>query len=60
MKLRIFSLALWGLTAICVTAPMARAQQGPVVRNIEIQYVGPQTVAKEKILANMRTRVGRP
>ena len=60
MKLRIFSLALWGLTAICVTMPTARAQQGPVVRNIDIQYVGAQTVSKEKILANMRTRVGRP
>jgi outer membrane protein insertion porin family len=60
MKLRIFSMALWGLTAMCVTAPMARAQQGPVVRDIEVQYVGPQVVSKEKILANMRTRVGRP
>lgn len=61
MKLRIFSLALWGLTAMCVTIPVARAQQqAPLVRNIEVQYVGPQTVAKEKILANMRTRVGRP
>ena len=40
--------------------PVARAQQGPLVRNIDIQYVGAQTVSKEKILANMRTRVGRP
>ena len=32
----------------------------PVVKSIEIQFVGPQTVSKEKILANMRTRVGRP
>jgi outer membrane protein insertion porin family len=59
MKLRIFSMALWGLTAVCVTAPMARAQQVPLVRDIEVQYVGPESISKEKILANMRTRVGR-
>ena len=34
--------------------------QTPIVRAIEIQYAGPATVSKEKILANMRTRVGRP
>ena len=30
----------------------------PVVKSIEVQFTGPQTVSKEKILANMRTRVG--
>ena len=60
MKLRIFSLALWGISATSLMVSPARAQQGPVVRTIDVQYVGPQTVAREKILANMRTRVGRP
>ena len=32
----------------------------PIVRTIEVQYAGASTVSKEKILANMRTRVGRP
>ncbi len=32
----------------------------PPVRSIEVQFVGPQTVSKEKILSNMRTKVGRP
>ena len=32
----------------------------PIVRSIEVQYAGASTVSKEKILANMRTRVGRP
>ncbi len=32
----------------------------PIVRAIEVQYAGASTVSKEKILANMRTRVGRP
>ncbi len=31
----------------------------PVVRSIEVQYAGASAVSKEKILANMRTRVGR-
>ena len=65
MKLRIFSLALWGATNLCIIAPGVQAQelravQGPTVRSIDVQYVGPQAVSKEKILANMQTRVGRP
>jgi outer membrane protein insertion porin family len=42
--------------------PPAPGAQGsaPIVRSIEVQYAGASTVSKEKILANMRTRVGRP
>lgn len=36
------------------------AGQGPIVRSIEIQYAGPPTVSRERILANMRTAVGKP
>lgn len=36
------------------------APAGPVVRQIEIQYAGPETVSRERILANMRTAVGKP
>ncbi len=62
MKLRVFSFALWGITSLLITMPTARAQQGtpPTVRTIQVEFVGPQTVSKEKILANMRTRVGKP
>jgi len=36
-------------------------QQGPpLIKSIEIQYVGPQTVSKDKILAQMRTKPGQP
>lgn len=38
----------------------APAAGGPVVRSIEVQYAGASTVSKEKLLANMRTRVGKP
>ncbi len=39
---------------------LAQSRQMPNVKSIEIQYVGPETVSKERILANMRTAVGRP
>ncbi len=40
-----------------VQAP-AGAQQGPIVREIDVEYIGPKTVAKSVILSNMRTTVG--
>jgi len=42
-----------------VPGPQAPVQ-GPIVKSIDVQYAGSASVAKEKILANMRTRVGRP
>jgi outer membrane protein insertion porin family len=59
MKFQKLFLTLIGLATLL--APCSSpAQEMPVVRSIEVQFVGPQTVSKEKILANMRTRVGRP
>lgn len=37
-----------------------QAAEGPIVRAIEIQYAGAATVSRERILANMRTAVGKP
>ena len=61
MKLRIFVMALWGLTTLVTTMPTAKAQDAamPMVKSIDVQFVGPETVSREKILANMRTRVGK-
>ena len=42
---------------------LAQAPQpatAPIVRQIDVQYAGAGAIAKEKILANMRTRVGKP
>ncbi len=33
-------------------------ENGPIVREIDIEYIGPKTVAKSVILSNMRTTVG--
>ena len=45
-----------------VTAPDTQAprgtQNGPIVREINVEYIGPKTVAKSVILSNMRTTVG--
>ena len=36
-----------------------RAQQGPpIIRSIDVQYVGPKTISKERVLAQIRTKVG--
>ena len=40
-----------------VQAPVGNGN-GPIVRDIDIQYIGPKTVAKSVILSNMRTSVG--
>jgi outer membrane protein insertion porin family len=58
------------LAALVVSVPGARAQlappaapqapQAPIVRQIDIQYAGPATLSREKILGNMRTAVGKP
>jgi len=63
MKSRIILHGLLAFAALLISQLPVRAQEAPVmplVRSIEIQFVGPQTVSQEKILANMRTRVGRP
>jgi outer membrane protein insertion porin family len=38
----------------------AHGQGAPVIRSIDVQYSGPSTVSKERILAQMRTAVGQP
>jgi outer membrane protein insertion porin family len=38
-------------------APQA-PQRPPIIRSIDVEYTGPGTVSKERILAQMRTKVG--
>jgi outer membrane protein insertion porin family len=39
-------------------APAGGQNNGPIVREIDVEYIGPKTVAKQVILSNMRTTVG--
>ncbi len=50
------------LTACVASAPITWGQEpkAPIVKSIDIQFAGPATVSKERILNNMRTKVGRP
>src|SRR5450432_2519823 len=36
----------------------AQSIEGATITAIEVSYVGPQTVSKDRVLANMRTKVG--
>ncbi len=60
----IAALLILPVAPVALFAPQtARAQEAPampLVKSIEVQFVGTQTVSKEKVLANMRTRVGLP
>src|SRR5216110_1962046 len=51
--------ALLGAVLARAQAPQA-APGPPIIRSIDVQYTGPGTVSKERILAHMRTRVGQP
>jgi outer membrane protein insertion porin family len=51
--------ALLGAGIALAQAPQA-APGPPIIRSIDVQYTGHQTVSKERILAQMRTRVGQP
>ena len=46
---------------VLAQAPPDQQQQGPpLISTVEVQYVGPQTISKEKVLAQIRTRAGQP
>ena len=51
------------LATTCIvasTVAWGQQTQAPTVKSIEVQVAGPATVSKERILNNMRTKVGRP
>ena len=49
------------ITALLIMLCSVQAQQGPpIVKAIDVEYSGPATVAKERILAQLRTTVGQP
>ncbi|MGI8431500.1 MAG: outer membrane protein assembly factor BamA [Chthoniobacterales bacterium] len=49
---------LFFLVPAGVGVQSARAQEGATITGIDVSYVGPQTVSKERVLANMRSKVG--
>src|SRR6266571_2707296 len=57
-----WAVAMFFVTCAGLFAPAsAHAQQEPpTIRSIDVQYSGPATVSKERILAQIRTAVGQP
>src|SRR2546426_1373195 len=58
-----FICALLGVTSVRSQAPQQAPQAAPprpIIRTIDVVYTGPATVSKERILAQMRTKVGQP
>jgi outer membrane protein insertion porin family len=54
-----FICALLGTPSVWSQAPQAPPPR-PIIRAIDVEYTGPPTVSKERILAQMRTKVGQP
>ncbi len=58
--------AIWVAVCALLGAVVARAQAPqaapgpPIIRSIDVQYTGAETVGKARILAQMRTKVGQP
>src|SRR5215469_4035860 len=59
--------AIW-IASLCALfgGVLARAQAPqsptgpPIIHSLEVQYTGPATISKERILAQMRTKIGQP
>src|SRR4030095_4674850 len=65
--MRASSVVMW-IASLCVlfAAVPARAQApqsapgAPTIRSMDVEYTGPATISRERILAQMRTKVGQP
>ena len=51
-------LAFLSAVSVCGQAQAQQQQGPPVIRVIEIQYVGPQTISKERVTAQLRMKTG--
>ncbi len=56
----VFFAATIALIARAQSPPEVARQAPPIVRSIDVQYTGPATISRSRILAQMRTKVGLP
>lgn len=54
----VLALVLSGFSS--ANAQTQQPQGPPIIRAIDVQYIGPQTVSKERVLSQIRTKVGQP
>ncbi len=61
---RLLRLSFLAVAASLAVSLFARAQQsplqGPIVKQIDVQYVGAESMSKDRVLANLATQVGQP
>ena len=55
-----FSISLALVLALLPSSPAQGQEGGVQIKAIEVQYTGPETLSRERILAQMRTKVGQP
>src|SRR5213078_5276014 len=48
------------LAARAQSPPDAAHQGPPIVRSIDVQYTGPATISRARVLAQVRTKIGLP
>src|SRR5438132_13243377 len=56
----VFFATIIALIARAQSPPDAAHQGPPIVRSIDVQYTGPATISRARVLAQMRTKVGLP
>jgi outer membrane protein insertion porin family len=54
----LLSLAFLAFLAMPSIAQMSGPPTGPVVKAVVVDYVGPETISRERVLANLKTKVG--
>jgi outer membrane protein insertion porin family len=48
------------MAVLAAFAPLQAQAPGPIVRDIAVEYVGPPSISKERVLDNLATRLGQP
>lgn len=55
-----FQVLLTAMLALCSIDALRAQSAGPIVRDIVVEYVGAPSLSKERVLANLATKVGMP
>src|SRR6184192_828288 len=60
ISVSVFFAATIALIARAQSPPYAAHQGAPIVRSIDVQYTGPATISRARVLAQIRTKIGLP
>ena len=60
ISVSVFFAATIALIARAQSPPDAAHQGAPIVRSIDVQYTGPATISRARVLAQIRTKIGLP